>query len=67
MLVAPVRLGAGSQTGAGSVVTSNVKAGEMVFGVPAISRGKAKKRVAKKKPARKRAAKRPTGRKGKKG
>ncbi|HKZ82679.1 MAG TPA: bifunctional UDP-N-acetylglucosamine diphosphorylase/glucosamine-1-phosphate N-acetyltransferase GlmU [Anaerolineae bacterium] len=35
MLVAPVRVGAGSQTGAGSVVTRDVADGELVYGVPA--------------------------------
>ena len=64
MLVAPVRLGDRSQTGAGSVVTRNVKADEMVYGVPAASRGRARKRVTKKS---KRTGKRPIQRKGKKG
>jgi bifunctional UDP-N-acetylglucosamine pyrophosphorylase/glucosamine-1-phosphate N-acetyltransferase len=70
--IAPVRLGDGAQTGAGSVVTRNVKAGELVFGVPARRAGDAKRRVRKKNAARtrktsgakettgaKRAAKRP--------
>ncbi len=35
MLVAPVTLGAGARTGAGSVVTRDVPAGELVLGVPA--------------------------------
>lgn len=35
VLVAPVRLGKGSGTGAGSVVTKDVEAGEIVVGVPA--------------------------------
>ena len=35
MLVAPVTLGAGARTGAGSVVTHDVPAGELVLGVPA--------------------------------
>jgi len=35
MLVAPVTLGEGARTGAGSVVTHDVPAGELVFGVPA--------------------------------
>jgi bifunctional UDP-N-acetylglucosamine pyrophosphorylase / glucosamine-1-phosphate N-acetyltransferase len=47
--IAPVRLGDGAQTGAGSVVTRNVKAGELVYGVPARRAGAAKKRAPKKK------------------
>ena len=35
MLVAPVRIGAGARTGAGSVVTRDVPAGETAVGVPA--------------------------------
>lgn len=35
MLVAPVRVGAGARTGAGSVVTKNVSVNTTVFGVPA--------------------------------
>ena len=35
MLVAPVELGKGSRTGAGSVVTKDVKPGSLVVGVPA--------------------------------
>ena len=35
MLVAPVRLGQGARTGAGSVVTRDVEPGELVYGVPA--------------------------------
>jgi bifunctional UDP-N-acetylglucosamine pyrophosphorylase / glucosamine-1-phosphate N-acetyltransferase len=35
LLVAPVHLAKGSQTGAGSVVTRNVEAGQLVYGVPA--------------------------------
>ena len=35
MLVAPVRVGKGAKTGAGSVVTKDVPAGSMVAGVPA--------------------------------
>ena len=35
MLVAPITLGDGAQTGAGSVVTADVPAGTLVYGVPA--------------------------------
>ena len=35
MLVAPVRIGKGAMTGAGSVVTGDVAAGQQVAGVPA--------------------------------
>lgn len=42
MLVAPVKVGDGAVTGAGSVVTKDVEAGELVVGVPA----KVKKRLA---------------------
>jgi bifunctional UDP-N-acetylglucosamine pyrophosphorylase/glucosamine-1-phosphate N-acetyltransferase len=35
MLVAPVRVGAGAKTGAGSVVTHDVPPGAVVYGVPA--------------------------------
>lgn len=52
VLVAPVRVGDGGQTGAGSVVTRNVKAGDLVYGVPARKAGPAKKRARKKKPRR---------------
>ncbi len=38
MLVAPVTIGAGARTGAGSVVTHDVPAGELVLGVPAKAR-----------------------------
>ncbi len=37
MLVAPVRLGQGARTGAGSVVTRDVATGDLVYGVPARS------------------------------
>ena len=35
MLVAPLHIGSGARTGAGSVVTRDVPAGELVYGVPA--------------------------------
>ncbi len=35
MLVAPVRIGAGAKTGAGSVVTHDIPAGAVAYGVPA--------------------------------
>jgi len=35
MLVAPVSVGDGASTGAGSVVTKDVEPGELVVGVPA--------------------------------
>ena len=35
MLIAPIRLGSGSRTGAGSVVTRDVKPGQLVVGAPA--------------------------------
>jgi bifunctional UDP-N-acetylglucosamine pyrophosphorylase/glucosamine-1-phosphate N-acetyltransferase len=41
MLVAPVRVGDGATTGAGSVVTRDVPAGSVAFGVPAKVRSKA--------------------------
>jgi acetyltransferase-like isoleucine patch superfamily enzyme len=42
MLVAPVTVGDGATTGAGSVVTKNVKPGDLVKKIPArsIKRGK---------------------------
>jgi len=57
ILVAPVRVGPGAYTGAGSVVTRDVGAGELVYGVPATPR---KSRGRKKKPV-----KRPSKKKGK--
>lgn len=42
MLVAPLHLGEGSRTGAGSVVTKDVANGELVYGVPAKSSSKVK-------------------------
>lgn len=44
MLVAPVRLGRGAKTGAGSVVTQDVADGVMVAGVPARSPGRRTRR-----------------------
>lgn len=46
MLVAPVTLGAGARTGAGSVVTHDVPAGELVLGVPARPRASTRPRSA---------------------
>ncbi len=43
MLVAPISVGDGASTGAGSVVTKDVEPGELVVGVPARSRSKAEK------------------------
>jgi bifunctional UDP-N-acetylglucosamine pyrophosphorylase/glucosamine-1-phosphate N-acetyltransferase len=44
MLVAPVRIGKGATTGAGSVVTTDVADGQQVAGVPARPLGGSKKR-----------------------
>jgi bifunctional UDP-N-acetylglucosamine pyrophosphorylase/glucosamine-1-phosphate N-acetyltransferase len=57
ILVAPVRVGSGAYTGAGSVVTRNVGAGELVYGVPAVPR---KRRTGKTRKAKPKAAKRST-------
>ncbi|HVE91554.1 MAG TPA: bifunctional UDP-N-acetylglucosamine diphosphorylase/glucosamine-1-phosphate N-acetyltransferase GlmU [Actinomycetota bacterium] len=46
MLVAPVTLGDGSRTGAGSVVTHDVPPGELVYGVPARPRAPSEPREA---------------------
>ena len=40
MLVAPVEIGAGAKTGAGSVVTHDVPPDSLAYGVPARVRGK---------------------------
>jgi len=63
ILIAPVRVGRGAYTGAGSVVTRDVGAGELVYGVPATKRVRQSKRktakksgTAAKRPARKRRA-----------
>jgi bifunctional UDP-N-acetylglucosamine pyrophosphorylase/glucosamine-1-phosphate N-acetyltransferase len=40
MLIAPLRVGTGAKTGAGSVVTHDVADGEVVYGVPARARPK---------------------------
>ena len=44
MLVAPVRVGRGAKTGAGSVVTHDIPAGAVAYGVPARVRGDASAR-----------------------
>ncbi len=59
ILVAPVRVASGAYTGAGSVVTRDVKSGELVYGVPAVPKRRTTKKKAKSK-ATKKAAKRPT-------
>jgi bifunctional UDP-N-acetylglucosamine pyrophosphorylase/glucosamine-1-phosphate N-acetyltransferase len=40
MLIAPLRVGTGAKTGAGSIVTHDVADGEVVYGVPARARPK---------------------------
>ena len=64
MLVAPVRIGRGSQTGAASVVTRNVGERKLVYGAPATERGRAKERAdgkgGRSKSERPKAAKRPS-------
>jgi bifunctional UDP-N-acetylglucosamine pyrophosphorylase/glucosamine-1-phosphate N-acetyltransferase len=42
MLVAPVRVGKGAKTGAGSVITHDVPAGAVAYGVPARVRGESR-------------------------
>jgi len=44
LLVAPVRVGAGAKTGAGSVVTHDIPAGTLAYGVPARVQGELKDR-----------------------
>ncbi len=44
MLVAPVRIGSGASTGAGSVVTEDVPANSEVKGVPAKASGPSRDR-----------------------
>ena len=43
MLVAPVTIGAGARTGAGSVVTRDIEDGEIAYGVPARTRDQGSK------------------------
>ena len=62
ILVAPVRVGRGAYTGAGSVVNRDVAAGDLVYGVPATSRKRSKKSKPKPKPRAKK--KKPTTRRG---
>ncbi len=66
ILVAPVRVGSGAYTGAGSVVTRNVKPGELVYGVPAVARKRSKAKPVAKKAKAKALKRKPSKRKGKK-
>ncbi len=50
VFIAPVRVGRGAYTGAGSVVNRNVPAGEVVYGVPARRQGPRTKKPLKRKP-----------------
>jgi bifunctional UDP-N-acetylglucosamine pyrophosphorylase/glucosamine-1-phosphate N-acetyltransferase len=67
ILVAPVRVGSRAYTGAGSVVTRNVRPGELVYGVPASSKERSKKssggKGKRKSKVTKRVAKRPVKKK----
>ncbi len=67
ILVAPVRVGAGAYTGAGSVVNRDVKAGELVYGVPAKPRGVrgvSLRKAKRKSPPKKKAKRKGKGEKG---